>query len=54
MLTGASKGALFDLSHEETIGVFYAEEWGRDIPSRGPACSKAWRLESVACLENRK
>lgn len=54
MLTGASKGAVFDLSHEETIGVFYAKEWGRDIPSRGPACSKAWRLESVACLENRK
>lgn len=58
MLTGASEKitekVAFDLSHEETVGVFYVEEWGRDTPSRGLACSKAWRLESVACLESRK
>lgn len=28
MLTGASEKAVFDLSHEETVGVFYVEEWG--------------------------
>ena len=31
----------FDLSHEETVGVFYVEESGRDTPSRVPACSEA-------------
>lgn len=63
MLTGASEKIIekvaFDLSHEETVGVFYVEEsgWGCggwDTPRREPACSEAWRLESVACLESRK
>lgn len=45
MLTGASEKITekiaFDLSHEETVGVFYVEESGRDTPSRVPACSEA-------------
>lgn len=57
MLTGASEKTsekvAFDPSKEQTV-VFSVELWWRDIPSRGPACSKAWRLESVAYLENRK
>lgn len=37
------KVVAFDLSHKETVGVFYVREWERDIPSRGSICSRAWK-----------
>ena len=48
MLTGASEKAALDLSHEEIVGSFACRGVRCNIPSRGPACSKAWGLDSVA------